>query len=67
VSRAEQAAVLANRFKEASDATSQYLTYLDRVNRTGMPGTETRDAQADALAELAELVSWIVDQLEPAQ
>lgn len=59
MARGEQAAVLAAKTRALADA---------RAIRVAVPPAhQIRDAQADALAELAELLAWVVDQLEPVQ
>lgn len=59
MSRAEQAAVLAAKLRAMADRRAIVCKVPS--------GHSIRDAQADALAELAELVSWLTDQLEPIE
>jgi hypothetical protein len=67
MTRAEQAAVLAARFREQADLSARSFMRPHQAVLGDFTESTVRDATADALAELADLVAWIVDQLEPVQ
>lgn len=67
MTRSEQAAVLAARFEDFAHSQERALNaqvYGAESYAVNDGAPSIRDMQADALAELAELVSWVVDQLE---
>lgn len=68
MTRSNQAATLAAKFREIAEARSAYFTPRSaKVLGDVVVVAAVRDAQADALAKLAELVSWCVEQLEPVR
>lgn len=68
MSRAEQAAVLAAKFNEHAERMATHFTPRSSAALGAPVGDmKIRNPQADAMAELAELLAWVVNQLEPVQ